>query len=49
MRPSKKESYVKMWEEEGIWEKLQIFGAADNMLEEFNLNNLEKSWKFNKA
>lgn len=28
------------------WKKLEVLGAADNMLEEFDLNNLEKSWKW---
>jgi len=28
------------------WDKLIYLGAADNMLEEFDPNNLEKSWKW---
>jgi hypothetical protein len=28
------------------WNKLIYLGAADNMLEEFDINNLEKSWKW---
>ena len=28
------------------WTKLIYLGAADNMLEEFDPNNLEKSWKW---
>ena len=28
------------------WAKLEVLGAADNMLEEFDINNLEKSWKW---
>lgn len=47
MRESKRESYIQKWKDQGIWEYLQIFGAADNMLADFDLNNLEKSWKFN--
>jgi hypothetical protein len=47
MREFKREANIQKWKEEGIWEYLQIFGAADNMLEEFDLENLEKSWKFN--
>jgi hypothetical protein len=45
MRESKRENQIKLWEEQEIFESLKIFGAADNMLEEFNLDNLEKSWK----
>ena len=48
MRESKKDAYIKEWTLQNIWKSLQIFGAADNMLEEFDLQNLEKSWKFNK-
>lgn len=48
MRDSKKDQYIKDWTNSGIWDYLQIFGAADNMLEEFDLDNLEKSWKFNR-
>ena len=48
MRPFKRENQIQKWKEIGIWDYLQIFGAADNMLEEFDLNNLEKSWKFNR-
>ena len=48
MRESKRELNIQKWKDQGIWESLQIFGAADNMIEEFNLDNLEKSWKFNK-
>ncbi len=28
------------------WDKLEVLGAADNMLAEFDINNLEKSWKW---
>jgi hypothetical protein len=31
------------------WKKLEFLGAADNMLEEFDLNNLEKSWKWKRS
>lgn len=48
MKDAKRETYTQRWKEEGIWNYLQIFGAADNMLEEFSLSNLEKSWKFNR-
>jgi hypothetical protein len=47
MRDSKREKYIQEWKDLGIWDYLQIFGAADNMLVEFDLNNLDKSWKFN--
>lgn len=46
MRPVKRERWISAWTKLGIMESLEIFGAADNMLEEFDLNNLEKSWKF---
>jgi hypothetical protein len=49
MRPAKSDAQIQTWKDQGIWEFLQIFGAADNMLEEFDLNSLEKSWKFNKS
>lgn len=48
MRPAKADKYIAEWKDQGIFTRLQIFGAADNMLEEFDLNNLEKSWKFNR-
>lgn len=47
MRPSKRDKQIQDWKDQDIWEKLQIHGAADNMLVEFDLNDLEKSWKFN--
>lgn len=47
MRDSKREKYIQDWEEQGIMHYLEIFGAADNMLAEFDMDNLEKSWKFN--
>lgn len=45
MRPAKREKNIDGWKALGIWEDLQILGAADNMLEEFDLDNLQKSWK----
>lgn len=48
MREHKRETNIQLWKDQGIWDYLQIFGAADNMLVEFDLNNLEKSWKFNR-
>ncbi len=47
MRPVKRDRQIQTWMDQGIFDKLQIFGAADNMLIDFDLNNLEKSWKFN--
>jgi hypothetical protein len=47
MREFKKEAQIADWKDRGIWDYLQIFGAADNMLVEFDINNLDKSWKFN--
>jgi hypothetical protein len=49
MRPAKSAAQIQTWKDQGIWEFLQIFGAADNMLEEFDVMNLEKSWKFNRT
>lgn len=48
MREHKRETNIQKWKDQGIWESLQIFGAADNMLEEFDPENLSKSFKFNK-
>jgi hypothetical protein len=42
MRRSKQDEFMSR----PHWGKLEILGAADNMLEEFDLNNLEKSWKW---
>jgi hypothetical protein len=46
MRETKRLKNIQDWKEQGIWESLQIFGNADNMLHEFNLqhiiNNLKK-------
>lgn len=48
MRESKRTASIDKWKDIGIWKDLQILGAADNMLAEFDINNLEKSWKSNK-
>lgn len=46
MRESKRLKNIQEWKELGIWESLQIFGHADDMLQEFDLqhiiNNLKK-------
>jgi hypothetical protein len=46
MRETKRLKNIQEWKELEIWESLQIFGNADNMLQEFNLqhiiNNLKK-------
>ena len=47
MRPFKRERQIQKWNDQGIMHYLEIFGAADNMLADFDINNLEKSWKFN--
>jgi hypothetical protein len=49
MRQSKREKQIEEWKDFGIWDQLQIFGAADNMIEEFDLNNIEKSWKWKRS
>jgi hypothetical protein len=46
MRPFKREKQIQEWKDQGIWDGLSIHGAADNMIEEFDLNNIEKSWKW---
>jgi len=48
MRPAKHDTQVQQWKDQEIFDALHIFGAADNMLVDFDINNLEKSWKFNK-
>jgi hypothetical protein len=45
MRPFKRDTQIQKWTDQGIWEELQIHGAADNMLIEFDLANLDQSWK----
>lgn len=42
----KKENYLNLWKRTGVLRNLLIFCAADNMLIEFDPNNLQKSWKF---
>lgn len=46
MRESKRLKNIQEWKELEIWESLQIFGHADDMLQEFDLqhiiNNLKK-------
>ena len=49
MRDAKREAQIAEWKTAEVFDKLQIFGAADNMLEEFDINNLEKSFKFNRV
>jgi hypothetical protein len=48
MRPAKRDKQIQDWTDAGIFDMLQIFGAADNMLVDFDLNNLDKSFKFNR-
>ena len=48
MRPAKRNKQIQDWKDQGIFDMLQIFGAADNMLADFDLNNLDKSFKFNR-
>jgi len=48
MRPAKHDAQVQLWKDQGIFDYLQIFGAADNMLAEFDMDSLEGSWKFNR-
>ena len=45
MRPFKREDQIQEWTDLGIFDKLKIFGAADNMLVEFDMEDLQKSWK----
>lgn len=47
MRSAKRDATIQKWTDQGIFDLLKIFGAADNMLQPFDLDNLEKSWKFN--
>jgi hypothetical protein len=44
MRKAKQDEFVTR----PHWNKLKVLGAADNMLEEFDINNLEKSWKWSR-
>jgi hypothetical protein len=48
MRPTKRDKQIQDWTDAGIFDMLQIFGAADNMLVDFDLDNLDKSFKFNR-
>jgi len=48
MRDAKRDAHIQKWKDQGIWDSLQIFGAADNMLADFDFDNLDKSWKFNR-
>jgi hypothetical protein len=48
MRPAKRDKQIQDWTDAGIFDMLQIFGAADNMLVDFDMNNLDKSFKFNR-
>lgn len=48
MRESKREAQIAAWKSGCIWDKLQFMGAADNMLEDFDVNNIHKSFKFNR-
>jgi len=45
MRESKRQKQVAEWQTMGIWDKIQFMGAADNMLVDFDLDNLSKSFK----
>jgi ERCC4-related helicase len=45
MRPVKRDRQIQEWTDQQIWDDLQIFGAADNMLVEFDINDLQKSFK----
>ena len=36
MRPAKRDSYIQKWKDMGIWDKLRVHDAADNMLSDFN-------------
>jgi len=47
MRPTKRDRRIQEWTDMGIWGRLQVHGAADNMLEDFDLDNIQKSFKWN--
>jgi hypothetical protein len=49
MREFKREKQIQGWKDQGIWDELAIHGAADNMIEKFDLNNIEKSWKWKRS
>jgi hypothetical protein len=46
MREFKKKQYITTWTDAGIFDELQMMGAADNMLEDFDINNIQKSFKW---
>lgn len=46
MREGKRNKQIQDWKDQGIWDQLAIHGAADNMIEDFDLDNVEKSWKW---
>ena len=48
MRPAKRDKQIQDWTDMGIWDKLKFHGAADNMLIDFDINDLVKSFKFNR-
>lgn len=45
MRPAKRDKQIQDWTDQGIFDMLQIFGAADNMLVDFDLTDIQKSFK----
>ena len=45
MRPFKRDKQIQDWKDAGIWDKLMFHGAADNMLVDFDVNDLGKSFK----
>lgn len=45
MKNNKRLKYIQEWKEQDIWESLQIFGEADDMLKEFNLDSILKNIK----
>jgi hypothetical protein len=45
MRPAKRDRQIQDWTDQGIFDMLQIFGAADNMLVDFDLADIQKSFK----
>ncbi len=40
MKEAKRLKTIREWKEQEVWESLQIFTEADNMLQEFNLENV---------
>jgi hypothetical protein len=43
MKSSKRLKYIQEWKEQEIWESLQIFGEADDMLKEFDLQSVTRN------